>query len=89
MRLVASQVGPDELFTAEIRLSNNVYRKIPKSFSKKNISKLEMARYDLQLSQEGIDNLVKGIKDGLSKVIRHDDSQVTALIARKFYSDNP
>ncbi|MGE6516825.1 RusA family crossover junction endodeoxyribonuclease [Lysinibacillus sphaericus] len=36
-----------------------------------------------------MDNLVKGIKDGLSKVIRHDDSQVTALIARKFYSDNP
>ncbi|MGN4126460.1 RusA family crossover junction endodeoxyribonuclease [Lysinibacillus sphaericus] len=35
VRLVASQVGLDELFTAEIRLSINVYRKIPKSFSKK------------------------------------------------------
>ncbi|MBD8521433.1 single-stranded DNA-binding protein [Lysinibacillus sp. FSL R7-0073] len=34
-------------------------------------------------------NLAKGIKDGLSKVIWHDDSQVTELVARKWYLDNP
>lgn len=36
-----------------------------------------------------IDNLVKGIKDSLSKVLWYDDSQVTELVARKLYSDNP
>jgi len=36
-----------------------------------------------------IDNLVKGIKESLSKVLWYDDSQVTELVARKLYSDNP
>ena len=36
-----------------------------------------------------IDNLVKGIKDSLSKFLWYDDSQVTELVARKLYSDNP
>jgi len=36
-----------------------------------------------------IDNLVKGIKDSLSKVLGYDDSQITELVARKLYSDNP
>lgn len=30
-----------------------------------------------------------GIKDGLSKVLWHDDSQVIELVARKWYSDSP
>jgi len=34
-------------------------------------------------------NLVKGIKDSLSKFLWYDDSQVTELVARKLYSDNP
>jgi len=35
VRLEASQIAPDELITEEIKLSIVVYRKIPKSFSKK------------------------------------------------------
>ncbi len=88
VRLVASQVAPDELITEEIRLSIVVYRKIPKSFSKKK----HQQAVDGVLkptTKPDIDNLVKGIKDGLSKVIWHDDSQVTELVARKLYSDNP
>ncbi|WP_107949961.1 RusA family crossover junction endodeoxyribonuclease [Lysinibacillus parviboronicapiens] len=33
MRLVASQVAPDALITEEIRLSIDVYRKMPKAIS--------------------------------------------------------
>ncbi|MEK5432628.1 RusA family crossover junction endodeoxyribonuclease [Lysinibacillus sp. FSL R7-0073] len=47
-----------------------------------------MVSCDQQLNPD-IDNLAKGIKDGLSKVIWRDDSQVTELIARKWYSHNP
>ncbi|MFJ8513397.1 RusA family crossover junction endodeoxyribonuclease [Lysinibacillus xylanilyticus] len=88
VRLVAAQVAPDELITEEIRLCIDVYRKIPKSFSKKK----HQQAVDGVLkptTKPDIDNLVKGIKDGLSKVLWHDDSQVTELVARKLYSDNP
>ncbi|MGE6514066.1 RusA family crossover junction endodeoxyribonuclease [Lysinibacillus sphaericus] len=34
-----------------------------------------------------IDNLAKGIKDGLSKVLCQDDNS-TEVVACKFYSDN-
>lgn len=88
VRLVASQVAPDTLITEEIRMSIDVYRKIPKSFSKKK----HQQAVDGVLrptTKPDIDNLAKGIKDGLSKVIWHDDSQVTELVARKWYSDNP
>ena len=90
VRLVASQVAPDELITEEIRLSIDVYRKMPKAISNSK-KKLQQA-LDGTLrptTKPDIDNLAKGIKDGLSKVIWHDDSQVTELVARKWYSDNP
>ncbi|AVK98860.1 RusA family crossover junction endodeoxyribonuclease [Lysinibacillus sphaericus] len=88
VRLVASQVAPDTLITEEIRLRIDVYRKIPKSFSKKK----HQQAVDGELrptTKPDVDNLAKGIKDGLSKVIWHDDSQVTELFVCKWYSDNP
>ncbi len=86
VRLVASQIAPDELITEEIKLNIVVYRKIPKSFSKKK--HLASRRWRFKTKPD-IDNLVKSIKDGLSKVLWYDDSQVTELVARKLYSDNP
>ncbi|MFY0517771.1 RusA family crossover junction endodeoxyribonuclease [Lysinibacillus sp. UGB7] len=53
---------------------------------KRCISKLLKARYDLQPIRN-IDNLAKGIKDGLSKVLCQDDNS-TEVVACKFYSDN-
>ncbi|QPQ35919.1 RusA family crossover junction endodeoxyribonuclease [Lysinibacillus sp. JNUCC-52] len=88
VRLVASQVAPDTLITEEIRLRIDVYRKIPKSFSKKKHQQAVEGALR-PTTKPDIDNLAKGIKDGLSKVIWHDDSQVTELVARKLYSDNP
>ncbi|MGE7940640.1 RusA family crossover junction endodeoxyribonuclease [Lysinibacillus xylanilyticus] len=88
VRLVASQVAPDTLITEEIILSIDVYRKIPKSFSKKKHQQAVEGALR-PTTKPDIDNLAKGIKDGLSKVIWHDDSQVTELVARKWYSDNP
>ncbi|TKI65581.1 RusA family crossover junction endodeoxyribonuclease [Lysinibacillus mangiferihumi] len=88
VRLVASQVAPDTLITEEVRLRIDVFRKIPKSFSKKK----HQQAVDGELrptTKPDVDNLAKGIKDGLSKVIWHDDSQVTELFVRKWYSDNP
>ncbi|MGG0663425.1 RusA family crossover junction endodeoxyribonuclease [Viridibacillus arvi] len=88
VRLVASEHSPAELITEPIKLYIDVFRKIPKSFSKKK--HLQAVEGELRpTTKPDIDNLVKGIKDGLSKVIWHDDSQVIELVARKFYSDKP
>nr|WP_244887281.1 RusA family crossover junction endodeoxyribonuclease [Lysinibacillus odysseyi] len=35
------------------------------------------------------DNLVKGIKDGSSKIIWNDDARIVELIVRKFYGMQP
>ncbi len=88
VRLVAAEHAPAELITSDIRLEIDVYRKIPKSFSKK---KHQMAlNGELRpTTKPDIDNLAKGIKDGLSKVLWYDDSQVIELVARKWYSDSP
>lgn len=88
VRLVASKHAPAVLITEPIKLTIDVYRKIPKSFSKKKTQ--EALEGTLRpTTKPDIDNLAKGIKDGLSKVLWHDDSQVYELIARKWYSDNP
>lgn len=88
VRLIASQHAPENLITEDIKLTIDVYRKIPKSFSKK---KRQMALNGeiRPTTKPDIDNLAKGIKDGLSKVLWHDDSQVIELVARKWYSENP
>lgn len=88
VRLVAAQYAPETLITDDIKLTIDVYRKIPKSFSKK---KHQQAVEGVlrPTTKPDIDNLAKGIKDGLSKVLWHDDSQVIELIARKWYSENP
>lgn len=88
VRLVASAYAPKTLITEPIKLTIDVYRKIPKSFSKKK-HELATSGKIRPTTKPDIDNLAKGIKDGLSKVLWHDDSQITELIARKWYSDNP
>lgn len=90
VRLVASQVAPETLITEDIKLTIDVYRKMPKAISNSKKKLQQALNGELRpTTKPDIDNLAKGIKDGLSKVIWHDDSQVTELIARKWYSDNP
>lgn len=88
VRLVAAEYAPEELIVEPVKLNISVYRKIPKSFSKKKNN--EAVEGILRpITKPDIDNLVKGIKDGCSKVLWHDDSQVISLVANKYYSDNP
>lgn len=89
VRLVASQHAPAALITDPIKLTVDVYRKIPKDKQTGPKMKLIQEGKLRPTTKPDIDNLVKGIKDGLSKVVWHDDSQVIELVARKWYSDNP
>ena len=52
--------------------------------------KYQTRRYDGQavahLTKPDLDKLVRSVKDALTRVVWHDDSQVIELIARKFYA---
>lgn len=66
----------------------NFYRKIPKGFSNKKRQEAE-AKLILPQTKPDIDNYLKGLLDGLNGVVWKDDNQIVALVACKFYSDEP
>lgn len=86
--LIARQHAPKTLLKGPLSVEMKIYRKIPKSTTKK----------DRALISEGIkrpvtkpdtDNYTKSVLDALNGIIYKDDSQVTDLYASKYYSDNP
>ena len=88
VKMVAAEHAPVALIETEIRLYVDIYRPIPKSLSKKK--RVEAIAGQLRPTKKpDLDNLVKGIKDGMSKVIWHDDAQIVEMNVRKFYSENP
>ena len=88
VKMVAAEHAPASLIETEIRLYVDIYRPIPKSLSKKK--RAEAIAGQLRPTKKpDLDNLVKGIKDGMSKIIWHDDAQIVEMNVRKFYSENP
>ncbi|WP_404335818.1 RusA family crossover junction endodeoxyribonuclease [Planococcus rifietoensis] len=89
VRLVAAQHAPAKLIDGPIHLNVDFYRSVPKKFQTK--PKLELIEKGLLLptTKPDVDNYIKGIKDGMNKVMWHDDSQVVSLNVRKFYSMTP
>ena len=61
---------------------------IPKSWKKDD---RQAAAYGLMAhtKRPDIDNVVKAVLDGMSGIVFNDDSQITALNARKRYSTQP
>ncbi|MFC7799083.1 RusA family crossover junction endodeoxyribonuclease [Bacillus subtilis] len=88
VKLVASDYRPSKLLEGPLELSVRVYKSTLKSFSKKKVAEAEQGL--LRPSKKpDVDNYIKGIKDGLNKVIWHDDSQIVDLHVSKYYSQNP
>jgi Holliday junction resolvase RusA-like endonuclease len=88
VRLAASEHAPAALLEGPLQLVVNVYRSIPKSFSKKKTAQAE-AGVIRPTSKPDVDNYVKAIKDALNKVIWKDDSQIVSVTVDKFYSQRP
>lgn len=89
VRMVAAQHAPKELIEGPIHLNVDFYRSIPKKYQTK--PKLELIEKGVLLptTKPDVDNYIKGVKDGLNKVIWQDDSQVVSMNIRKFYSMTP
>ncbi|MEC1627549.1 RusA family crossover junction endodeoxyribonuclease [Bacillus mojavensis] len=88
VKLAASDYRPVKLLEGPLELSVKVYKSTLKSFSKKKTAEAEQGL--LRPSKKpDVDNYIKGIKDGLNKVIWHDDSQIVDLHVSKFYSQKP
>lgn len=88
VKLAASDHRPDQLLTGPLELKVKVYKSLLKSFSKKKAAEAE--RGELRPAKKpDVDNYIKGIKDGLNKVIWQDDSQIVDLHVSKFYSSTP
>ncbi|WP_144514922.1 RusA family crossover junction endodeoxyribonuclease [Bacillus pumilus] len=88
VKLAASDYRPEQLLTCPLELRVKVYKSLLKSFSKKKAAEAE--RGELRPAKKpDVDNYIKGIKDGLNKVIWQDDSQIVDLHVSKFYSSTP
>lgn len=87
--LTASQYRPrGGLLEKPLAVSIEIFRNIPKSFSKKKKEAAETKKL-LPITKPDIDNFVKSIFDPLNGVIWVDDSQVVSLNVNKYYSVTP
>lgn len=89
IKISFSQTG-ERPFRAEeyLRVTIMAYYPVPKSTSKKKATEM-VAGYIRPAKKPDIDNVVKSILDALNGVAYHDDTQVVAVFAEKFYSDTP
>ena len=89
---IATQNAPDEPWerTVPLYISINVYRSIPKSWSKKKRN-CAIAGSLLPTTRPDLDNYEKAISDALDKTGKFfaDDSQICISMTRKYYSDEP
>lgn len=85
---VASNYKLDELIDSPIKLTIDIYIQIPKSYTKKVKQQIENKEL-LHIKKPDIENLAKGIMDGITGIIWRDDSLVVELHLAKHYSDNP
>lgn len=89
VKLVAWQHKPSELITTAIKLTANIYIMPPKKYHT-GPKRVLIERDELRpTTKPDLDNLIKGIKDGCSKIIWHDDSQIVDMVVHKFYSEQP
>lgn len=89
VKLVAWENKPQKLILEPLRLEVDVYLMPPKKYHTKPKQAL-ISSGDLRpTTKPDIENLLKGIMDGMTGIIYRDDSLVVELVAKKFYSLTP
>jgi Holliday junction resolvase RusA-like endonuclease len=88
VRLAAAEHAPPALLEGPLSVEIDVFRPIPKSFSKKKAQEAECGLIR-PTSKPDADNYLKGIKDALKNVIWKDDSQIVDVRTSKWYGLRP
>lgn len=73
---------------AALRIIITAYMPIPRSTSKRETARL-MTETVPHTKKPDTDNLAKAVLDGLLGLAYRDDSQISELVAKKYYSLNP
>ncbi|MEK4425894.1 RusA family crossover junction endodeoxyribonuclease [Solibacillus sp. FSL K6-1523] len=89
VKLVAWENKPQEPIMEPIRLKVDVFIVPPKKYHTKPKQALIDSGELRPTTKPDLDNLVKGIKDGCTKIIWHDDAQIVEMVVRKFYDMTP
>lgn len=87
-KLQALQYKPAEPLTGPLSVTISVYRKIPKSFSKKKHELAEGGKIN-PISRPDLDNYIVLCFNSMSGIFFADDSQICQLTAKKLYSSRP
>lgn len=88
VRLIASQHKPAEPLTGPLNIRIDVFRSIPKKFTKKQ--RQEAIEGKLRpLSKPDCTNYAKGIEDALNGLLWHDDSSIVTITISKWYGVEP
>jgi Holliday junction resolvase RusA-like endonuclease len=78
---------PSMFFEKPLRVEIEVYKQMPKSFSK--IKKQRALAGEIRpLVKPDCDNISKNILDALNGVVYPDDKQIVELTIKKFYSED-
>lgn len=89
VRLIAMQNKPQEPLQGALRLEVDIYVMPPKKYHTKPKQAL-IARGELRpVTKPDIENLLKGIMDGMTGIIYRDDALVVELVAKKLYDLTP
>ena len=89
VKMVAWDNRPQEPLQGALKLEVDVYLVPPKKYHTKPKQALIASGELRPTTKPDADNLVKGIKDGCSKIIWVDDAQVVEMVVRKFYAMQP
>ena len=86
--MAAQEKKPDKPIDGAVDILLNFYLPRPKGHygTGKNAGKLRESAPDFHVTKPDTDKLARAVKDGLTGVVYGDDSQVTQLIAVKWYA---
>lgn len=85
----AIKVKPDKPMECPLSLTVQVFRTIPKSFSKKKVAQA-LAGELRPTTKPDLKNVLTGVEDALKGIVWRDDSQVVDFgESGKWYSENP
>ncbi len=88
VRAEALRVKPEKPLEGELTMQVDIYREIPKSFSKKKITEAIEGRLR-PTTKPDVSNIIKGVEDAIKGIIYKDDSQIVDLSVSKWYSEIP